>query len=132
MFEDFHLTERVVDLSSTDFPLLRLLIEVDEILTVLPDLTVILQVTELEPDVALISAEPLFLAVTTPFESTVATEVSELLHFTELAPVAVIANLLPTYIVSLVSESFIVPEGVVGVVAVVSLELVVFFVAYCL
>jgi hypothetical protein len=59
-----------------------------EILTDEPDLTVIAQLTDFEPDVALIVAVPDFLAVTTPFELTVATEVSELLHVTEDAPVA--------------------------------------------
>ena len=121
-FDDFHFTEPVVDFSSTDFPLRILLIEVKEILTALPDLTVILQVADFEPEVALILAEPLFFAVTTPFESTVATEVFELVHLTELAPVAVIANLFPTYIVSLVEESLIEPDGVVGAVGVVGVD----------
>ena len=55
-------------------------IEVFEIFTLLPDLTVILHVSEFEPTAALIVTVPLFFAVTTPFESTVATEVFELLH----------------------------------------------------
>ena len=73
-----------------------MLIEVEEIFTEVPDLTVILQVAEFDPDTALIFAEPLAFAVTTPFESTEATDLFELLHLTGLAPVAVIANLFPT------------------------------------
>ena len=103
-------------------PLRILLIVLEEILTEVPDLTVILQVAEFEPDTALISAVPLAFAVTTPFVSTVATEVFELVHLTELAPVAVIANLFPTYIVSLVEESLIEPDGVVGAVGVVGVD----------
>ena len=88
VFEDFHFTPLVVDFRSTDFVLLRLEILLFEILTLVPFLTVILQLTEFEPDFAVILAVPAFLAVTTPLELTVATDESELLQVAELTPVA--------------------------------------------
>jgi hypothetical protein len=67
---------------------------VQEMFTLLPDLTVTLQLAEELPEVAVIFAEPELLAVTTPFEFTVATDVSELDHLTE-PPLAVMASWLP-------------------------------------
>ena len=84
--EDFHLTPLVVDFSRTDLPRRMFSISEQEILTLLPDLTVMLQLAESLPDFAVIFAVPALLAVTTPSELTEATELSELLHVTFLIP----------------------------------------------
>ena len=95
VFEDFQLTPEVVDFKSTDLPQPIFEMLVLEIFTLLPDFMVTLQLAETLPEVAVIFADPADFAVTTPFESTVATEVLELVQLTELAPLAVIASLLP-------------------------------------
>ena len=99
-----HVTPPVLDFKSIDFCHGRFTL-LFEILTFEPDLTVILQTAECEPHLAVIFAEPAFLAVTIPRESTVATPLFELDQETFPAAVAVIANLLPVKIDLLDTES---------------------------
>ncbi len=104
VFELDHVTPLVLDFKSIDFCHGRFTLLLD-IFTDEPDFTVILQVAECEPLFAVIVAEPAFLAVTIPRESTVATPVFELDHETLPDAVAVIANLLPVKIDLLDTES---------------------------
>ena len=96
-------------MSRTDLPRRIFSMLVQEILTLLPDLTVILQLADELPEVAVIFAVPELLAVTTPSEFTEATEESELDHLTE-PPLALIASWLPVYMVSEVVERLMLPE----------------------
>ena len=66
LLELFQLTPLVVEVRSTDLPLLIFEMFVEEIFTEYPDITVILQVAEEVDEAALIVVEPLALAVTTP------------------------------------------------------------------
>ena len=79
VFDENQLT-LVFAVSFTVFPTVRLTLD-EEIPVEVPFLTVKEHVAELLPSVAVIAVVPAAFAVSTPFESIVATEVLELLHF---------------------------------------------------
>ena len=96
VFDDFQLTPDVDEVKYTDLSKLKFEMFVLDIFTFEPLLTLSLQLAEYLPEEAVMVAEPDDFALTIPFESTEATELSELDHFTESEHLAVMASLLPT------------------------------------
>ena len=92
VFEEYHFTPGVVDLISIDFPLGMLDTLLSEILTAVPNLITTVHEALLPPVEAVMYTVPGAFAVTTPFASTVASEVLELDHVTGAEAVAWIAS----------------------------------------